>query len=100
MQFNAIFITHMFIFIPTSVNVSQDQHSHSQTYFCFHLLAKEPRHPVQVLTPLRDSPAGVKEGKWLPQPETLRHVEGMAKKLLMHDEASAVMRHCRRVSES
>eukprot|EP00066_Takifugu_rubripes_P012363 XP_011601629.1 PREDICTED: LOW QUALITY PROTEIN: uncharacterized protein LOC101063348 [Takifugu rubripes] len=55
---------------------------------------EEPRHPVQLFTPLRDSPAGVKEGRRLPQPETLQHVEAMAKKLLLHDEAAAVMRHC------
>lgn len=55
---------------------------------------------MQLLTTLRDSPAGVKEGRWLPQPETLQHVEDMARKLLTLDEAAAVMRHCRRVSSS
>lgn len=66
----------------------------------FNLLDEEPRHPVQLFTPLRDSPAGVKEGRRLPQPETLQHVEDMAKKLLLHDEAAAVMRHCWRVSSN
>lgn len=64
----------------------------------FNLSGKQPGRPVQLSTTLRDSPAGVKESRQLPQPETLQHVEDMAQKLLTHDEAAAVMRHCRRVS--
>lgn len=64
----------------------------------FNLSDQESGLPVQLLTALKDSPAGVKEGRRLPRPETLQHVEDTAMKLLTHDEAAAVMRHCRRVS--
>nr|XP_046257745.1 PDZ domain-containing protein 7-like [Scatophagus argus] len=52
--------------------------------------------PFQLLTSPRESRAGIKDSIVLPRPETLQHVEDMAKKLLIHDEVVAVMRHCRR----
>lgn len=71
-------------------------------YFSFHFnpLDKERGRPFQLLTSPRESRAGVKDSSPLPRPETLQHVEDMAKKLLIHDEVAAVMRHCRRVSSS
>ncbi|XP_061601007.1 PDZ domain-containing protein 7a [Cololabis saira] len=53
---------------------------------------KEQSRPFQLLTSPRESRAGSP----LPRPETLQHVENMAKKLLSPDEVAAVMRHCRR----
>lgn len=68
--------------------------------FSCHLnfLDKERGRPFQLLTSPRESRAGVKDSSPLPRPETLQHVEDMAKRLLIHDEVAAVMRHCRRVS--
>ncbi|XP_075933336.1 PDZ domain-containing protein 7a [Anarhichas minor] len=57
---------------------------------------KERGRPFQLLTSPRESRAGVKDSSPLPRPETLQHVEDMAKKLLSQDEVAAVMRHCRR----
>nr|XP_040034464.1 PDZ domain-containing protein 7-like [Gasterosteus aculeatus aculeatus]XP_040034465.1 PDZ domain-containing protein 7-like [Gasterosteus aculeatus aculeatus] len=57
---------------------------------------KERGRPFQLLTSPRESRAGVKDGSLPPRPETLQHVEDMAKKLLTQDEVAAVMRHCRR----
>ncbi|KAM8860175.1 PDZ domain-containing protein 7a isoform 2-T6 [Spinachia spinachia] len=57
---------------------------------------KERGRPFQLLTSPRESRAGVKDGRLPPRPETLQHVEDMAKKLLSQDEVAAVMRHCRR----
>uniref|UniRef100_A0A3Q3IYQ6 PDZ domain-containing protein n=1 Tax=Monopterus albus TaxID=43700 RepID=A0A3Q3IYQ6_MONAL len=57
---------------------------------------KEQGRPFQLLTSLRESRAGVKDSSRLPRPETLQHVENMAKKLLSQDEVAAVMRRCRR----
>ncbi|XP_035848109.1 PDZ domain-containing protein 7a isoform X1 [Sander lucioperca] len=57
---------------------------------------KERGRPFQLLTSPRETRAGVKDSSPLPRPETLMHVEDMAKKLLSHDEVAAVMRHCRR----
>ncbi|XP_034408316.1 PDZ domain-containing protein 7a [Cyclopterus lumpus] len=57
---------------------------------------KERGRPFQLLTSPRDSRAGVKDNSPLPRPETLQHVEDMAKKLLSQDEVAAVMRHCGR----
>ncbi|XP_058507327.1 PDZ domain-containing protein 7a [Solea solea] len=57
---------------------------------------KERGHPFQLLTSPRESRAGVKDHIALPRPETLQHVEDVAKRLLSHDEVVAVMRHCRR----
>ncbi|XP_044069619.1 PDZ domain-containing protein 7a isoform X2 [Siniperca chuatsi] len=57
---------------------------------------KERGRPFQLLTSPRESRAGVKDSSPLPRPETLQHVEDMAKKLLIQDEVAAVMRHCRR----
>lgn len=61
-------------------------------------LDKERGRPFQLLTSPRESRAGVKDSIPLPRPETLQHVEDMAKKLLIQDEVAAVMRHCQRVS--
>ncbi|XP_076599641.1 PDZ domain-containing protein 7a [Chaetodon auriga] len=57
---------------------------------------RERGRPFQLLTSPRESRAGVKDSSLLPRMETLHHVEDMAKKLLIHDEVAAVMRHCRR----
>ncbi|XP_078129415.1 PDZ domain-containing protein 7a [Sander vitreus] len=57
---------------------------------------KERGRPFQLFTSPRETRAGVKDSSPLPRPETLMHVEDMAKKLLSHDEVAAVMRHCRR----
>ncbi|KAM7385569.1 hypothetical protein PAMP_001648 [Pampus punctatissimus] len=57
---------------------------------------KERGRPFQLLTSPRESRAGVKDSSPQHQPETLQHVEDMAKKLLSQDEVTAVMRHCRR----
>ncbi|XP_049456236.1 PDZ domain-containing protein 7a [Epinephelus fuscoguttatus] len=57
---------------------------------------KERGRPFQLLTSPKESRAGVKDSSPLPRPETLQHVEDMAKKLLSQDEVAAVMRHCRR----
>ncbi|XP_026165400.1 PDZ domain-containing protein 7a [Mastacembelus armatus] len=57
---------------------------------------RERGRPFQLLSSPRESRAGVKDCIQLPRPETLQHVEDMAKKLLSQDEVSAVMRHCRR----
>ncbi|XP_029305882.1 LOW QUALITY PROTEIN: PDZ domain-containing protein 7a [Cottoperca gobio] len=57
---------------------------------------KERGRPFQLLTSPRESRAGVKDNSQLPRPETLQHVEDIAKKLLSQDEVAAVMRHCRR----
>ncbi|KAM8738132.1 PDZ domain-containing protein 7a isoform 1-T2 [Acanthopagrus schlegelii] len=57
---------------------------------------KERGRPFQLLTSPRESRAGVKDSSPLARPETLQHVEDMAKRLLIHDEVAAVMRHCRR----
>ncbi|XP_026212032.1 PDZ domain-containing protein 7a [Anabas testudineus] len=57
---------------------------------------KERGRHFQVLTSPRESRAGVKDSNQLPRPETLQHVEDMAKKLLSQDEVAAVMRHCQR----
>ncbi|KAK2824321.1 hypothetical protein Q5P01_021496 [Channa striata] len=57
---------------------------------------KEWGRPFQVLTSPRESRAGVKDSSPLPRPETMQHVEDMAKKLLSQDEVAAVMRHCQR----
>ncbi|XP_070772419.1 PDZ domain-containing protein 7a [Enoplosus armatus] len=57
---------------------------------------KERGRPFQLLTSPRESRAGVKDSSPLLRPETLQHVENMAKKLLIQDEVAAVMRHCRR----
>ncbi|XP_054456654.1 PDZ domain-containing protein 7-like [Anoplopoma fimbria] len=57
---------------------------------------KERGRPFQLLTSPRESRAGVKDSSLLPRPETLQHVEDMARKLLSQDEVAAVMRHCRR----
>ncbi|KAM3605856.1 uncharacterized protein V6R79_006117 [Siganus canaliculatus] len=57
---------------------------------------KERGRPFKLLTSPKESRAGVKDSSSLPRPETLQHVEDMAKKLLVHDEVAAVMRHCRR----
>uniref|UniRef100_A0A3Q3WWB0 PDZ domain-containing protein 7 n=1 Tax=Mola mola TaxID=94237 RepID=A0A3Q3WWB0_MOLML len=57
---------------------------------------RERGRPFQLLTLPRDSRAGVKDRSPLLRPETLQHVEDMAKKLLLHDEVAAVMRHCQR----
>ncbi|XP_073338764.1 PDZ domain-containing protein 7a [Pagrus major] len=57
---------------------------------------KERGRPFQLLTSPRESRAGVKDSSPLPRPETLQHVEDMAKRLLIHDEVAAVMRHCQR----
>ncbi|KAM9728003.1 PDZ domain-containing protein 7a [Menidia menidia] len=54
--------------------------------------AKEQSRPFQLFT----SPKESRAGSPLPRPETLQHVEDMAKKLLNSDEVAAVMRHCRR----
>ena len=64
----------------------------------FNFLDKERGRPFQLLTSPRESRAGVKDSSPLARPETLQHVEDMAKRLLIHDEVAAVMRHCRRVS--
>ncbi|KAM9345346.1 PDZ domain-containing protein 7a [Symphorus nematophorus] len=56
----------------------------------------ERGRPFQLLTSPTESRAGVKDSSLLPRPETLQHVEDMAKKLLIHDEVAAVMRHCQR----
>ncbi|XP_013886483.1 PDZ domain-containing protein 7a [Austrofundulus limnaeus] len=53
---------------------------------------KERSRPFQLFA----SPKESRAGSPLPHPETLQHVEDMAKKLLSPDEAAAVMRHCRR----
>ncbi|XP_041866915.1 PDZ domain-containing protein 7a [Melanotaenia boesemani] len=53
---------------------------------------KEQSHPFQLFSSPRESRAGSP----LPRPETLQHVEDMAKKLLSPDEVAAVMRHCQR----
>ncbi|KAM6916775.1 PDZ domain-containing protein 7a [Xenentodon cancila] len=53
---------------------------------------KEQSRPFQLFSSPRESRAGSP----LPRPETLQHVENMAKKLLSPDEVAAVMRHCRR----
>ncbi|KAK1905846.1 PDZ domain containing protein 7 [Dissostichus eleginoides] len=57
---------------------------------------KERGRSFQLLTSPRESRAGVKDNSPLPRPETLQHVEDMAKRLLSQDEVAAVMRHCRR----
>ncbi|XP_068578102.1 PDZ domain-containing protein 7a [Cebidichthys violaceus] len=57
---------------------------------------KEQGRSFQLLTSPRESRAGLKDSSPLPRPETLQHVEDMAKKLLSQDEVAAVMRHCRR----
>ncbi|XP_059214848.1 PDZ domain-containing protein 7a [Centropristis striata] len=57
---------------------------------------KERGRPFQLLTSPKESRAGVKDSSLLPRPETLQHVEDMAKKLLSQDEVAAVMRHCGR----
>ncbi|XP_068183765.1 PDZ domain-containing protein 7a [Antennarius striatus] len=57
---------------------------------------KERGRPFQILTSPKESRAGVKDSRLLPQAETLQHVEAMAEKLLVHDEVAAVMRHCQR----
>ncbi|KAL3050356.1 hypothetical protein OYC64_012401 [Pagothenia borchgrevinki] len=57
---------------------------------------KERGRSFQLLTSPRESRAGVKDNSPLPRPETLQHVEDMAKRLLSQDEVVAVMRHCRR----
>ncbi|XP_019123495.2 PDZ domain-containing protein 7a [Larimichthys crocea] len=57
---------------------------------------KEGGRPFQLLTSPRETRAGVRDSSPLPRPETMQHVEDMAKKLLIHDEVAAVMRHCRR----
>ncbi|KAK5854046.1 hypothetical protein PBY51_015150 [Eleginops maclovinus] len=57
---------------------------------------KERGRSFQLLTSPRESRAGVKDSSLLPRPETLQHVEDMAKRLLSQDEVAAVMRHCRR----
>ncbi|XP_042358776.1 PDZ domain-containing protein 7a [Plectropomus leopardus] len=57
---------------------------------------KERGRPFQLLTSPRETCAGVKDSSLQPRPETLQHVEDMAKKLLSQDEVAAVMRHCRR----
>ncbi|XP_039640570.1 PDZ domain-containing protein 7a isoform X3 [Perca fluviatilis] len=57
---------------------------------------KERGRPFQLLTSPRESRAGVKDSSPLRRPETLMHVEDIAKKLLGHDEVAAVMRHCQR----
>lgn len=59
---------------------------------------KERGRPFQLLTSPRESRAGVKDSSPRHRPETLQHVDDMAKKLLSQDEVAAVMRHCRRVS--
>uniref|UniRef100_A0A3Q3ERF6 PDZ domain containing 7a n=1 Tax=Labrus bergylta TaxID=56723 RepID=A0A3Q3ERF6_9LABR len=60
---------------------------------------KERGRPFQLLTSPRESRAGLKNSSLLPRLETLQHVEDMAKKLLIQDEVTAVMRHCQRVME-
>ncbi|XP_034464904.1 PDZ domain-containing protein 7a [Hippoglossus hippoglossus] len=57
---------------------------------------KERGRPLQILTSPRESRAGVKDASPLPRPETLHHVEDVAKRLLSQDEVAAVMRHCHR----
>ncbi|XP_040906206.1 PDZ domain-containing protein 7a [Toxotes jaculatrix] len=57
---------------------------------------KERGRPFQLLTSPRESRAGVKDSSPLPRPETMQHVEDVAKKLLSQDEVAAVMRHCQR----
>lgn len=64
----------------------------------FNFLDKERGRAFHLLTSPRESRAGVKGSSPLPRPETLQHVEDMAKKLLISDEVAAVMRHCQRVS--
>lgn len=66
----------------------------------FNFLDKERGRAFHLLTSPRESRAGVKGSSPLPRPETLQHVEDMAKKLLINDEVAAVMRHCQRVSSS
>lgn len=60
---------------------------------------KEQGRPFHLLSSPRESRAGIKEGSPLARPDTLQHVEDMAKKLLVRDEVAAVIRHCQRVSE-
>ncbi|KAF6731491.1 PDZ domain-containing protein 7 [Oryzias melastigma] len=62
---------------------SQSQHAAKE---------KERSRPFQLFTSPRES----RVGSPLLRPETLQHVEDMAKKLLSPDEVAAVMRHCQR----
>ncbi|XP_067466257.1 PDZ domain-containing protein 7a [Thunnus thynnus] len=55
---------------------------------------KDRGRSFQLLTSPRESRAGVKDGSLQHRPDTLQHVEDMAKKLLSQDEVAAVMRHC------
>lgn len=64
------------------------------------LTDKEQGRPFHLLSSPKESRAGIKDSSPLLRPDTLQHVEDMAKKLLVHDEVAAVMRHCQRVSES
>ncbi|XP_068597718.1 PDZ domain-containing protein 7-like [Brachionichthys hirsutus] len=57
---------------------------------------KERGRPFRLLTAPRESRAGVKDSRLPHQAEALQHVEATAKKLLLHDEVAAVMRHCLR----
>lgn len=68
--------------------------------FCFDTLDKEQGRPFHLLSSPRESRAGIKEDSLLARPDTLQHVEDMAKKLLVRDEVAAVMRHCQRVRDS
>ncbi|KAG7216347.1 hypothetical protein INR49_021752 [Caranx melampygus] len=57
---------------------------------------KERGRTFQLLTSPRETRAGVRSSSPQPQPETLQHMEYVAKKLLSQDEVAAVMRHCQR----
>uniref|UniRef100_A0A671YNR1 PDZ domain-containing protein 7 n=1 Tax=Sparus aurata TaxID=8175 RepID=A0A671YNR1_SPAAU len=83
-------------FVNLLFKKDRKEKSRSKSPCHLNFLDKERGRPFQLLTSPRESRAGVKDSSPLPRPETLQHVEDMAKRLLIHDEVAAVMRHCRR----